>query len=83
MEFDKKGLLNLVLDQFKLNRDGYHGPSHWARVRVHALEIGQITIPTSASQVCNSTNCVTPFATIVAAVFIQTKLFSLVGMETD
>jgi hypothetical protein len=41
-EFDKKALLNLVLEQFKLNRDGYHGPSHWARVRVHALEIGQM-----------------------------------------
>ena len=41
-EFNRKALLQQVLDQFKLNRDGYHGPSHWARVRVHALEIGQI-----------------------------------------
>jgi uncharacterized protein len=41
-EFDRKGLLTLVLDQFKLDRDGYHGPSHWARVRVHALEIARI-----------------------------------------
>ena len=40
-EFNRKALLQQVLDQFKLNRDGYHGPSHWARVRVHALEIGQ------------------------------------------
>jgi uncharacterized protein len=41
-EFNRKALLQQVLDQFKLNRDGYHGPSHWARVRVHALEIGQL-----------------------------------------
>jgi len=41
-EFNRKALLQQVLDQFKLNRDGYHGPSHWARVRVHALEIGQM-----------------------------------------
>jgi uncharacterized protein len=41
-EFNRKALLQQVLDQFKLDRDGYHGPSHWARVRVHALEIGQI-----------------------------------------
>ena len=39
-EFNRNALLQQVLDQFKLNRDGYHGPSHWARVRVHALEIG-------------------------------------------
>ena len=42
MEFDKKSLLNLVLSQFKLNRDGLHGPSHWARVRTHALEIARM-----------------------------------------
>ena len=42
MEFDKKSLLNLVLNQFKLNRDGLHGPSHWARVRTHALEIARM-----------------------------------------
>jgi len=39
-EFNRKALLQQVLDQFKLNREGYHGPSHWARVRLHALEIG-------------------------------------------
>lgn len=42
IDFNRKALLQQVLDQFKLDRDGYHGPSHWARVRVHALEIGQM-----------------------------------------
>ena len=41
--FDRKGLLQKVLGQFKVSRLGVHGPSHWARVRHHALTIGQVT----------------------------------------
>ena len=39
-EFDRKGLLDAVLGQLQINRHGVHGPSHWARVRYHALTIG-------------------------------------------
>jgi uncharacterized protein len=42
-QFDRKGLLNEVLEQFKVNKRGVHGPSHWARVRHHALTVGQAT----------------------------------------
>ena len=38
--FDRKGLLNEVLGQFRISRDGVHGPSHWARVLHHGLTIG-------------------------------------------
>jgi hypothetical protein len=31
-DFDRSGLLEHVLDQFKISRDGDHGPGHWARV---------------------------------------------------
>ena len=41
--FDRKGLLHEVLEQFKVNKHGVHGPSHWARVRHHALTVGQAT----------------------------------------
>ena len=41
--FDRKGLLKAVLKQFKVDRHGVHGPSHWARVRYHALMIGRAT----------------------------------------
>jgi uncharacterized protein len=41
--FDRKGLLQEVLGQFKVSRRGVHGPNHWARVRHHALTIGQVT----------------------------------------
>lgn len=41
--FDQKGLLIEVLGQFKVSRQGVHGPNHWARVRHHALAIGQAT----------------------------------------
>jgi uncharacterized protein len=41
--FDRKGLLKAVLKQFKVDRHGVHGPSHWARVRYHALTIGRAT----------------------------------------
>ena len=41
--FDRKGLLKAVLKQFKVDRQGVHGPGHWARVRYHALMIGRST----------------------------------------
>ena len=43
MDFDRKGLLTHVLDGFHLNRKGEHGPSHWSRVRFHALRVGKET----------------------------------------
>ena len=39
--FDRKALLQTILDQFRLDRDGDHGPAHWARVRKHAMTIGR------------------------------------------
>jgi len=39
-DFDRKGLLDAVLGQLKINRHGVHGPSHWARVLYHGLAIG-------------------------------------------
>lgn len=42
-EFDAKGLLALVLGQFRISKDGLHGPNHWARVRRHARTVGQAT----------------------------------------
>lgn len=41
-EFDRTGLLKYVLEQFKISRDGDHGPSHWARVRFHGLKVGAL-----------------------------------------
>ena len=41
-EFDRRGLLDCVIKQFKVCRDGFHGPNHWARVRHHALEVGRV-----------------------------------------
>lgn len=41
--FDRAGLLKAVLAQFRINRDGAHGTSHWARVRKHALIVGRAT----------------------------------------
>ena len=29
-------------DQFKISRDGDHGPGHWARVRLHGLKVGGV-----------------------------------------
>jgi uncharacterized protein len=40
--FDRSGLLQCVLDQFKISRDGHHGPAHWARVRFHGLKVGAL-----------------------------------------
>jgi uncharacterized protein len=39
--FDRQALLQTILDQFRLDRDGDHGPAHWARVRKHAMTIGR------------------------------------------
>ena len=41
-DFDRSGLLKQVLDQFKISRDGDHGPGHWARVRLHGLMVGGV-----------------------------------------
>ena len=41
-DFDRLGLLKHVLDQFKISRDGDHGPGHWARVRLHGLKVEQL-----------------------------------------
>jgi uncharacterized protein len=41
--FDRAGLLKAILAQFRINRDGAHGTKHWARVRKHALTVGQAT----------------------------------------
>ena len=38
-DFDRLGLLKYVLDQLKINRDGDHGPGHWARVRLNGDKV--------------------------------------------
>ena len=43
MTFERISLLKTVLKQFKVDRQGVHGPGHWARVRYHALMIGRAT----------------------------------------
>lgn len=40
--FDRATLLAHVLDGFALRRKGPHGPSHWARVRLNALQVGKV-----------------------------------------
>ena len=40
IQYDRKGLLDEVLAQFRISTDGVHGPSHWARVRHHGLAVG-------------------------------------------
>ena len=39
--FDRSGLLKNVLAQLKIKQHGAHGTNHWARVRRHALTIGE------------------------------------------
>lgn len=39
-KFDRSGLLNEILSQFRISRHGVHGPNHWARVRHHGLTVG-------------------------------------------
>ena len=41
-EFDRLGLVKHVLEQFKISRDGDHGPGHWARVRLNGLKVGSM-----------------------------------------
>ncbi len=38
--YDRKGMLDEILGQFKINKVGEHGPNHWARVRHHGLSLG-------------------------------------------
>ena len=40
VQYDRKGLLDEVLAQFRISTDGVHGPSHWARVKHHGLAVG-------------------------------------------
>ena len=37
--FDKQPLLEHILAQLKIDRNGVHGTNHWARVRHHGLTI--------------------------------------------
>ena len=37
--YDRKGLMAAIRQQFRINWHGVHGPSHWARVRHHALRL--------------------------------------------
>lgn len=38
--FDRNGLLKEILSQFRISKEGVHGPNHWARVLHHGLGIG-------------------------------------------
>jgi uncharacterized protein len=40
VQYNRKGLLDEVLAQFRISTDGVHGPSHWARVKHHGLAVG-------------------------------------------
>lgn len=42
VQYDRKSLLEEILGQFQIHSDGYHGVSHWARVRHHALKVGAL-----------------------------------------
>ena len=37
--YDRAGLMAAIKSQFRVNWQGVHGPSHWARVRHHALHL--------------------------------------------
>ena len=39
--FNQAKLVKEILIQFKINKRGVHGPSHWARVKHHGLMIGE------------------------------------------
>ena len=41
-EFDRRGLIDCVIKQFKVRRDGFHGQNLWARVRRHGLAVGRL-----------------------------------------
>ncbi|MBM3371610.1 MAG: hypothetical protein FJY46_12880 [Betaproteobacteria bacterium] len=38
-QYDRTGLMAAIKAQFRINWYGAHGPSHWARVRHHALHL--------------------------------------------
>ena len=40
-EYDRSGLLAMIRSEFKLDWQGIHGASHWARVLHHGKNIGQ------------------------------------------
>jgi len=39
MNLDPVRLANHIRSQFQLDWEGFHGPSHWARVRAMGLEL--------------------------------------------
>lgn len=41
LTYDKKGLLDEIKQQFRINWHGVHGTNHWARVLNHGLTIGE------------------------------------------
>ena len=43
MPLGSVGLANHIRSQFKLDWEGIHGPSHWARVRAMGLELSLVT----------------------------------------
>lgn len=38
-QYERTGLMAAIKAQFRINWYGVHGPSHWARVRHHALHL--------------------------------------------
>ena len=43
MIYDKKRLLDMVIEQFYLSKYSPHGPSHWGRVKTNGFEIAKYT----------------------------------------
>ena len=43
MKLDPVRLANHIRSQFRLDWEGIHGPSHWARVRAMGLELSHVT----------------------------------------
>jgi uncharacterized protein len=41
-DYDRTGLIALIKSEFKLNWQGIHGASHWARVLHHGKNIGRL-----------------------------------------
>jgi uncharacterized protein len=40
--YDNQGLVKHILNQFRISRQGVHGPAHWARVHHHGQTIGTV-----------------------------------------
>ena len=38
--YDRQGLISEIRRQFRIDWNGYHGASHWARVLNHGLKVG-------------------------------------------